>query len=138
MPIRALIPLALLAVSALPAGANGTFRQGGSPNHPIGAVRHRDTIRLPPLHEILRFHRTPFGGGFARNGFLHRGFSGGAIYYGGTAYDYGGFPTGDGNAVPPQVIAMAPPPPPSGNDRATVETTASGVTIIRGPGSHRR
>ena len=138
-----------LVLCALPAAANSPMHGGGSPNHHF-AVHHNRQFTLRPLPEVGGFF-FPFGtrfGGFANNGFFggrgfgDRGFGGGywgGGYFGGTGYDLGGFvdpPAGP--AREPTVIAMAPPPRPLGDDRATVETTASGVTIIRGPGSHHR
>ncbi|MGO8915105.1 MAG: hypothetical protein ACLQJR_04290 [Stellaceae bacterium] len=54
--------------------------------------------------------------------------------------DWGDFGPGYGDwADPPAGYALPPPPAPVGrerDERATVETTPQGVTIIRGPGLH--
>jgi hypothetical protein len=134
--MRVSILLAIpLALCALPAAANGPMRTGGSPNHHF-AVMHR----FPPLHEVVRLHGRVVFPRFSRwAGGYGNGFGGGYGYYGLGGYDLGGYIDGAGASAPGQaVIAMAPPPRSPGDDRPTVETTTSGVTIIRGPGSHHR
>jgi hypothetical protein len=151
MPKSLAIPLALLlALPALPVAANSTTHADGSSNHHF-AVRHNAErhvvrqFRLTLLPELARLHRFAVDnvgrpGFFGRRGlFGGNGFASGT-FYGGSGYDFGGFPyypsAIDGQ---PQVFAMAAPPSPRiGDDRATMETTANGVTIIRGPGSHHR
>lgn len=135
--MRASIVLALLILlGAVPAaqaeGGGGGGRAGAfsfSGIHRFGGAQ-----RFAPSRRFA-FQRRNFGFG---------GWEWGAPFVG--PYDWGdwgdwaGAPAGYG-ALPGYGLAALPPPPPpfrthdERDERASVETTAQGVTIIRGPGS---
>ena len=144
--MRILLALAiLLALGVSPAAAQGMRQapvmapagmhhgmamapRGMRRNAVHGARVHRQ------LHRHLAFRNARFGhtAGFAP-------FFGGGFF--GDAFDTLGFeepmpaPVDTGVALASPLPTMPRPPRHPGDDRATVETTPFGVTVIRGPGS---
>jgi len=130
--MRLTLPVALLlSLPALPAAANSFHGHGSA-----GMANHHFFFH----HQHFPFHgfhrQNPF---WAWNG---RGWNGGWGWGWGGPADWGwGW---DWNNGAPGAMTAAqpyafPPPPPqrlAQDERPTVETTATGVTIIRGPGSH--
>lgn len=114
-----LLGAGLTAASAAPATANTT-----TPQSP-GVVSPNSHIRAP-------FHRNHF---FRR----HPGF--GPFAFGAPLVFPGGYYGSDiGPGTPPVIMLSEPPAPPpqlpAVEQRPSVETTAEGVVIVRGPGSH--
>ena len=120
--ISLLLGVGLMAAVAVPATANTTTSRSPVvviPHNHIHALSHRDHF----------FHHHPGFGPFALGAPLT--FPGG--YYGNDI----------GPGTPPVImrsdtpaIAAAPPQLPAVEQRPSVETTAEGVVIVRGPGSH--
>ncbi len=90
------------------------------------------------LHQLHGRHARPFFFGPAHG---YRGGLAGYGYWGdiGDYWDWGGMPAGYDPAPTAGLIGYPPPRLPASHDerdeRASVETTPQGVTIIRGPGS---
>jgi hypothetical protein len=117
-----LLGAGLTAAIAAPATAGMT-----APQSPV-QVAHNGHIHAP-FHRHRFFHSHPSFGPFV--------FGAPLVFPGG----YYGSDIGPG--TPPVVVlsepptAAAPPPPlPELDQRPSVETTAEGVVIVRGPGSH--
>lgn len=96
----------------------------------------------PRSHEIVRngqFHRP-----FLRHRFLHPNpvfpFVLGAPFAFPGGYFDGGVASGASPVImlggAPAVAASPPPPLAAAEQRPSVETTAEGVVVVRGPGSH--
>jgi hypothetical protein len=101
------------------------------------AAEHNGSAGAPHVHGFHHghaFHFRGFRGSPFANGF------GGWGYFPDWDWGWGGdWAANGGNAVAPPAPAFLPPPRPAGyaaDTRPSVETTAQGVTIIRGPGSH--
>jgi|SRR5690348_2093022 len=117
-----LLGAGLTAAIAAPAAANTT-----TPRSP--GVGFHDSHMRAPFHRNHFFHRHPGFGPFV--------FGAPLVLPGG----YYGSDIGPGTppvimlSVPP-AVAAAPPQLPAVEQRPSVETTAAGVVIVRGPGSH--
>jgi len=140
----------LVALVAQPAMANQMVVRGSVPHHHHAFFHHRNnhiqflspttapfffpptstfTLASPFIAQPLPFSTWPGGWG---SGAFAGGFGYGALG------DVGGFPAA---SAEPRVIVVAMPaasatPRRPEDERPTVEQTASGVTIIRGPGAH--
>ena len=141
----------LVALLTQPALANQMVVHGSVPHHHHHHVffhHHNRIFFASPVNPFFSPTFTlaspfiaqplPFGtwaGGWGSGAF--GGGFGAPVALGGV----GGFPDSSGAAAEPRVIVVAapfggaPPRPPEA-ERPTVEQTASGVTIIRGVGSH--
>jgi hypothetical protein len=142
-----LLLLALLAFMAPPAMANQNQAvvRGFVPHHHHFLFRNHThffsvattpfftptfTLASPFIAQPLPFGSWPGGSGFGA-------FGGG--FGGPVAFGEGGFPDVGAGAEPRVIVVAAPfgapPARRAEEERATVEQTPSGVTIIRGPGS---
>jgi hypothetical protein len=119
---RLLVGAALTAVIAAPATAGMMTPRSPAP------VAHNGHVHAP-FHRHRFFHRHP---GFAP-----------FVFGAPLVFPDGYFGSDVAAGTPPVVVlreappmAAPPPPMPELDQRPSVETTAEGVVIVRGPGSH--
>jgi hypothetical protein len=126
--MRPWISLLLLGAGLTAAGATPAAANNMTP-------RSSEIARNGHIH-------TPF----LRHHFLHRNPEFGPFAFGAPLILPGGYFAGDVASGTPPVIMLSevpattasalPPPRPAAEQRPSVETTAEGVVVVRGPGSH--
>ena len=114
---------------------NGIFFRSTMTGNVLPSFASTNSLAALELHQ--RLVSNAFNSEFIR-GFGTRGTGDLGLLSGGFGWG-GGFDTYGAPAIPsaPQVVVLQQPPPPrpAAEAKMTVETTASGVEIVRGPGS---
>ena len=130
---RLLVAAVLATFATFPAAAESVvLEQGHAFEQGRSGVRHSGGRHVDARHRAPRIHRNS-----AFVGRRHTAL--GVLPFG--VYDAlppGGYDVPPAGGAPSSTVVVAPPPPPrsEADERPTVEITASGVQIVRGPGTH--